>query len=110
MMPGGIIMTLCEDIKQELCKIAKKHGLKKLILFGSRATDTCWERSDIDLAASFSSAKQYFNFQEDVEEIETLLMFDIVDLASGLINLELLEDIRREGIVLYDEENKGEKV
>ena len=96
-------MSLREDIRQELCVLAKKHELEKLILFGSRAKGTCWERSDIDLAASFNTAEQYFNFQEDVEEIETLLMFDIVDMNSSLINLELIEDIKKDGIILYEE-------
>lgn len=103
-------MTLREDIKQELCKLAKKHHLGKLILFGSRATDTCWERSDIDLAAHFTSAQQYFDFQDDVEEIATLLMFDIVDLNSDMISLELLEDVKRDGVILYEEETRNEKI
>lgn len=103
-------MTLHEDIMQELCRLSKKHGLKKLILFGSRANDTCWERSDIDLAAPFNTAQQYFDFQDDVEEIATLLMFDIVDLNSSSVNLELLKDIEREGVVLYEEVRENEKI
>ena len=97
-------MTLRDDIRHELCHLAKKHHLKRLILFGSRAKDTCWERSDIDLAAPFSSARQYFDFQDDIEGIKTLLMFDIVNLNSDMINLNLLEDIEKDGIILYKEE------
>ena len=97
-------MTLREDIRYELCHLARKHHLKRLILFGSRAKDTCWERSDIDLAAPFSSARQYFDFQDDIEQIKTLLMFDIVDLNSDMINLNLLEDIKKDGIILYEED------
>ena len=40
------------DRKEELIALAQRCGLKKVILFGSRARGDCRERSDIDLAVS----------------------------------------------------------
>ena len=45
-------MNLRENIKDGIIALAKQHGVKKVILFGSRARGDNWERSDIDLAAS----------------------------------------------------------
>ena len=82
--------------------VAKEFELPKLILFGSRATGNCWERSDIDLAANFNSPRQYLDFCERVEEIPTLLMFDVVNLSSDMIDFNVRKSIRDEGVVLYE--------
>lgn len=95
-------MVLKDSIKNELKNLAKEFDLSELILFGSRATGECWERSDIDIAARFSSPKQYMEFCDRVEEIPTLLMFDVVNLSSDMIDLNLQKSIRDEGVVLYE--------
>ena len=42
--------NLDKKIERELISAAKNFGVKKLILFGSRARGTNKERSDIDIA------------------------------------------------------------
>ncbi|MBR0261350.1 MAG: nucleotidyltransferase domain-containing protein [Selenomonadaceae bacterium] len=44
--------NLDKHLERQIISLAKNFGLKKLILFGSRARGTNRERSDIDLAAS----------------------------------------------------------
>ena len=95
-------MIIKDSIKDSLVKLAKEFDLEKLILFGSRAREDCWERSDIDIAAYFSSNKAYLDFCDRVDEIPTLLMFDIVNLSSDMISLDLQKSIRDEGVVLYE--------
>lgn len=90
------------NIEEELINIAKILKLDRLILFGSRAKGTAWQRSDIDLAAPFPDAQSYFEFVEAVEELPTLLMFDIVDLNSSCIDLDVLQSIQEEGIMIYE--------
>ena len=70
-------------VLQEIIQLAKKNCVEKVILFGSRARGDFKERSDID------------------ETTSTLLEFDIVDLDKP-VRKELLESIKREGIVLYE--------
>lgn len=80
-----------------------KYQVDKLMLFGSRAKGTSWERSDIDLAVSgWKTVMDFLDFQDEIEEIPTLLMFDIVDLDSDMINLEIRKAIAEEGVVLYE--------
>ncbi len=88
-----------EDIKAEICALAKKNNIEKVILFGSRARGDNGEKSDIDLAA-FGGDVINFTFDVD-EETSTLLMFDVVNL-NGRISDELQKEIDRDGIVLYE--------
>ena len=97
---GKIIYNLDKKIERELISSAKNFGLRKLILFGSRAKGTNRERSDIDLAAQ---GGDIFNFAEAVEEnIETLLSFDVINFDDDL-DENFKAEITRDGIILYEE-------
>ena len=92
-------MDLKENVKLNIQELAKKHELKKVLLFGSRARGDNSERSDIDLAVIGDNS---LFFAEDLENsLETLLPFDVVDLGEP-IGKELRKNIEREGIVLYE--------
>lgn len=86
------------DWKTELLALAKTYGLDKVILFGSRARGDHRERSDVDLAVSGGDVVR---FSLGVEDLPTLLSFDVVDL-DGAVQPELLESIQREGVTLYE--------
>lgn len=87
-------------VEEDIIKFAKINGIRKVILFGSRARCQNSERSDIDLAVSGGSA---IDFYYDLEEKAwTLLMFDVVDLDKGISN-ELKTEIDRDGVLLYEE-------
>lgn len=90
-------------IKKELyCQIlslARKYRVEKLILFGSRARGDWRAASDIDLAVS---GGDFPRFALDIEEVaDTLLKFDMVNL-NGPVQEELLDQIWKEGIVVYE--------
>ena len=92
--------NLDKRIEEEIIALAKKHHVKEVILFGSRARGDNSERSDIDIAASGGN---FPDFSFDVNEsTATLLMFDVVNLDHG-VSEELKDEIARDGIVLYDE-------
>ena len=92
--------SLDKRVEKDIIGIAKKNGIKKVILFGSRARGDHSERSDIDLAVSGGNA---LDFYYDLEEKAwTLLMFDVVSLDKG-IREELQAEISRDGVVLYEE-------
>ncbi|MCI9442500.1 MAG: nucleotidyltransferase domain-containing protein [Ruminococcus sp.] len=91
---------LDEHIKKEIIALAQEYGIKKVVLFGSRARGTNRERSDIDLAVSGGDITR-FSVNID-EEIRTLLMFDVVDLDAP-VQPALREEISRDGVVLYEE-------
>lgn len=72
-----------------------------MILFGSRARGDNKTRIDIDLAVSGGNIAL---FRTEIDDyVDTLLMFDIVDL-DGAIQNELLQAIKKEGIVFYEKD------
>ena len=88
-----------EKVIQEIIALAKKYQVEKVILFGSRARGDFKELSDVDLA--FRGGKSSRFMLDGDEETSTLLEFDIIDLNKP-VREELLESIKREGIVLYE--------
>ena len=88
-----------QNVLQAIIKLAKDNDVRKLILFGSRARGDYKERSDIDLAF-YGGNSSWFILEVD-EETPTLLQFDVLDLDKP-IQAELLESIKREGMVIYE--------
>lgn len=95
-------MTLKQTILDGIINLAQRYEVEKVVLFGSRANDTCWERSDIDLAIPFQKKEDVIFFREDLNKIPTLLMFDVVNLNSDMISLDLRKSIQDEGVVIYE--------
>lgn len=91
-----------DHILDSIIDLARREGLSRLILFGSRARGDGWDRSDIDLAFPARDASQYLEFQEGLEEIDTLLKFDLVDMNGFAFSKALEDEIRRDGIIIYE--------
>lgn len=88
-----------EEVIKEICNIAKRHDVKKVVLFGSRARGDYHRTSDIDLAVT---GGEFDRFALDVEEeTSTLLEYDIVSLDRKM-QPELKDSIEKEGRVLYE--------
>lgn len=89
-------------IFKEIQEYAKKYQTKKVVLFGSRARRMNREKSDIDLAVYGCSDVIEFYFDID-EEVNTLLMFDVIDMDRKNISKDLLQEIERDGVIIYEE-------
>lgn len=88
-----------QEVIEEICELARKYDITKVILFGSRARGDFKRTSDIDIAVT---GGDFVRFALDVdEETSTLLEYDIVDLDSDMQE-ELRESIEREGRTLYE--------
>lgn len=86
-------------VLRDVTGFARRHGVEKVILFGSRARGTHTERSDIDLAVS---GGDFDGFYWDVkEETHSLLMFDLIDLDAG-VSAQLRAEIERDGVLIYE--------
>lgn len=86
------------EIIDEILNIAKKNDIEKVIIFGSRARGDYREKSDIDLAVSGGNPAR---FNMELEEVNTLLKFDIVDLNKPVYG-PLMNSIAEEGKILYE--------
>ena len=88
-----------EQVIMEICEIAKRCQVDKVLLFGSRARGDFKRTSDIDLAVA---GGDFLRVALDVEEeTSTLLEFDIVDL-NRCMQQELRDSIEKEGRVIYE--------
>lgn len=67
-----------QQVMREIQELAEKYGVKKVILFGSRARGDFRKTSDIDLAVE---GRNFERFSLDVnEDTSMLLEYDIVNL------------------------------
>lgn len=91
--------NLPERLSHEISGFARKAGISRIILFGSRARGDNTERSDVDIAVYGGD----FNaFYWDVKErTHSLLMFDIID-GDHMASSDLRKEIERDGIVIYE--------
>ena len=87
-------------VLEQICDQAKSCGIHKVILFGSRARGTFHRDSDIDLAVCGGNVDLFRLAVE--EETDTLLAYDVVNL-DRTSNEELLDVIRKEGVIIYEE-------
>lgn len=88
-----------ERVEREIVMFAKKHSVMKVVLFGSRARGDNTERSDVDIAVY---GGEFDSFFWDIKEnVHSLLMFDVVDVDSGISD-ELKNEIDRDGVVIYE--------
>lgn len=92
-------MNLPQPIVDSISDLARQCNLDKVILFGSRARANNRERSDIDLAIQGGNTIAFAASAD--EDIPTMLMFDVVDLDKP-VQEDLLEEIRKDGIVIYE--------
>lgn len=89
-----------KEILDQICGLAKKHHIRKVFLFGSRARGDYKRASDIDLAVSGGNVSR---FALDVEEeTSTPLKYDVIDLDEHMAE-ELKTAIETEGILIYEE-------
>ncbi len=91
--------SLPDRVLKDIFRFAKKYSITRVILFGSRARGTNTERSDIDIAVY---GGDFDSFYWDIKEnVHSLLMFDVVEVDAG-ISEELEEEIRKDGVIIYE--------
>ena len=97
------IKKYSQEISDELIKaidILRSEGAKRIILFGSLASNRFRQHSDIDLACEGLEDERFFH-------IYGKLMFNLT-IPLDLIDINDADDffasrVRKEGIVLYEE-------
>ena len=87
-----------ETIIEQVSKVCKKNGVKRLDLFGSFATGTATPTSDIDFVVY--GCKDILNLEEQISNIDTLRKIDIFEYES-IKNEFLKEDIGKYGKQIY---------
>lgn len=94
--------NLDKQLIQRIQEIGLNYSIDKIILFGSRARGDHHLTSDIDLAIyPLPGFEKRGELASDLDDLRTLLKIDTVFIDSQ-IDLQLLGNIRREGVTLYE--------
>ena len=83
-----------EKIREAILQIVLKYPIKKVVLFGSRATEHFRADSDIDLIIEFYDKITLLTLSEMKLELETLLGID-VDIIHGPVSDSDLIEVKR---------------
>ncbi|MGL4981981.1 MAG: HI0074 family nucleotidyltransferase substrate-binding subunit, partial [Treponemataceae bacterium] len=100
-------MNICNDLCSQIAKIALKYTqIEKVILFGSRARSDNTPTSDIDLALFLQSPDtlSVALFTDEIEQLDTLLKFDIIEVNDDL-KPEMVLSIQKDGVIIMDKLN-----
>ncbi len=89
------------EIYKQIAEAGKLYKADKIILFGSRARGDNRERSDIDIAVFGMPEDSRILFSETLEQLPTLLDFDIV-FVTDRTDEALLNNINKDGVIILN--------
>lgn len=90
------------ELYNQIADIGRQLGAARIVLYGSRARGDNRPRSDIDLAVYGLPETRRGAFWDAVEELPTLLKFDVAYILPGT-DADFLKNIEKDGITLYEE-------
>jgi predicted nucleotidyltransferase len=97
-MEYGLSNKLIQSIKE----IGEKYTVNKIVLFGSRARGDNKPTGDIDLAIyPLETFTLLGHLANDIDDLDTLLKIDLVFITQDT-DTSLIENIEKEGVVLYE--------
>ena len=92
-----------DELIEKLIHILKKHGAKKIKIFGSYARGEQKEASDLDVIVKFEKRKSLLELVGIEQELEDHLGIKIDLLTEASISPYLVEKIKKESKVILDE-------
>lgn len=95
-------MYTIESLKSILGPIAKRHGVKKLSVFGSVARGEATDESDVDLLADVPDGWGLFALSGLYGDIEDALACPVDLVTTGIDDAQLLANIRKDEVILYE--------
>lgn len=95
-----------DEIQAIVSRVAVKHGLNKVYLFGSYARGSANDNSDIDLCIDASNLKGLFALGSVYSDLEEALgkNLDLITLKSLSYNNDkkFVSNLRKESLLIYE--------
>ncbi len=90
-----------DEIIDKLVSILKKHGAKRIEIFGSYARGEAEPGSDLDVIVEFEGRKSLLELVGIEQELEDALGIEVDLLTRASISPYLIERIKKESKVIY---------
>ena len=87
---------LIENYANEIRRIAHNHGAKRLRIFGSQATGTATDTSDLDLLVEFDPGRDLLDLIGLKQDLEDLLGSKVDVMTEGSLSPYLRDKILEE--------------
>jgi len=87
---------LIEKYSEDIRRIARNHGAKRLRIFGSQATGTATDSSDLDLLVEFDPGRDLLDLIGLKQDLEELLGFKVDVMTEGSLSPYLRDRILEE--------------
>jgi len=91
-----------EEIRQRVVPVAKRHGVKRVYLFGSYARNEARAKSDVDLRIDSGDLKGYFALGGLYNDLEKSLKIKVDLLTTCALEEKFLKNIEKEEMLLYE--------
>jgi len=91
-----------DEVIEKLIHVLKKHGIKKIEIFGSYARGEAKQGSDLDLIVEFEKRKSLLELVGIEQELEDRLGIKIDLLTEASISPYLIEKIKKESKVVLE--------
>lgn len=91
-----------ENLFKKIISLIKKHGAKKIAVFGSYARGEEKPKSDIDILVEFSERKSLLDIVGIEQELSDTLGIKVDLLTEKSISPYLIDRIKRDMKVIYE--------
>ncbi len=95
-------IELNEEIKKKIISILIKHGIKKILVFGSYARNEATPKSDLDLIVEFPEGTSLLDHVGIEIELSESLNMKIDLLSRNGISPYIKNQVLKEAIVIYE--------
>ena len=95
-------ITLTTGIKEKIISFLKKHGAKRVSIFGSFVRAEAGPESDLDIIVEFDEPKGLIKFVGIENELSEILGIKVDLLTEKAISPYLIENIKKEALVIYE--------
>ena len=95
-------LQLNDDIKDKIISILVKHGIKRIMIFGSYARNEATQKSDLDLIVDFPEGTSLLDHIGIEIELSEALNMKIDLLSRNGISPYIKDHVLKEAIVIYE--------
>ena len=94
--------TLTKETEEIIISILVKHGIKRILVFGSYARNEATPKSDLDLIVEFPEGTSLLDHIGMEIELSEALNMKIDLLSRNGISPYIIDNVLKEAIVIYE--------